>query len=64
MNKLVTQVQFIAHQQSIIKKLQKDIIDNFNKVGYFQMKELKDAVIYRQRLVGFARSGKMKEFFI
>lgn len=62
--KSVTQPQYISHQQALIKKLRSKILNGISKLSCYEMKKLTDAVTYRQKLVGFARSGKMKEFFI
>jgi hypothetical protein len=64
MSKVVTQAQFIAHQQAIIDKHQKKMTKEFSSLGHKQINHMADAIIYRKKLVGFARSGKMKEFFI
>ena len=60
----VTQAQYIAHYEAVIVIQRKMILDGINTLGYYQMQKIMDAVQRNKKRIGFARSGKMKEFFI
>lgn len=60
----VTKSEYIEHHIKVLTELQKQIFNGFKTLDSIKMKELENLLLFRKKLIAYAKSGKQREFFI
>jgi len=64
MGQFVTQQVYIQHYKDLLAKTRKRILDEFQKLSYYEMDALEHRVGELKKKIGFASSGKQTAFYI
>lgn len=60
----VTRAQYIEHHQKHITQLQEKLKRDYNQLDYVALNELISSIKKRNKIIAFAKSGKMDNYFI